>query len=95
MTFFERMNPDSTRPKPACMNNTRIPAISSHAMSIADVRSSIASPTSWALANPVPAANAAIAPTAAAMTVRWRILIDAPFLPRKVGARRFVAVSLL
>lgn len=27
VTFFERMNPDSTRPNPACVNNTSIPAM--------------------------------------------------------------------
>ena len=43
----------------------------------------------WALANPVPAANAATTPTAAATTVRWRILIHAPLLPAKGRRARF------
>ena len=66
--FFARTNPASSMAKPACMKNTRNAAISSHAVSIAAIRSAICSSVSWALV----LETSAIAPNAPASTASSR-----------------------
>ena len=79
-TFFERVRPDSSMAKPACIKNTRTPAMNTHRLSMTACTISADMESSCAPTGPAKRKKPPTAPAAAISSLRFMVVLPTIWL---------------